>query len=388
MKKVQLIEPKFNSNLMDLIIELDYLRNKHLIGDTPINIFVQLKDIFHMLESIGSARIEGNNTTVAEYIETKFEKQEINEKLPSNIVEIQNIENAMQYIESHFKNDTNEIYPPFIINRKFISELHQLVVNNLPFPPYGEGDENSGNYRNKNVKINQSEHIPPEIHEVTNYMDDLFNFINQENKPKYDLLKMAIAHHQFVWIHPFNNGNGRTVRLLTYAMLLKAGFTKNLPRILNPTAIFCSDRDNYYNHLAIADTGTNDGILSWCEYVLKGLKTEIEKIDRLTDYRFLSKNILLPAITFSLERQYVTNDEAKILQLLIAQPIIQAIDVKKILNHNNAQTTTRHINKLIDKMMIEPIAPNKRKYRIRLNNNYLLRGIMHTLDKNNFLPIK
>lgn len=43
-------------------------------------------------------------------------------------------------------------------------------------------------------------------------MEELFDFINAEDSPKYDLLKTAIAHHRFVWIHPFGNGNGRTVK--------------------------------------------------------------------------------------------------------------------------------------------------------------------------------
>jgi len=40
-------------------------------------------------------------------------------------------------------------------------------------------------------------------------------FINKLDRPKYSLLKIAIAHHRFVWIQPFNNGNGRTVHLFT-----------------------------------------------------------------------------------------------------------------------------------------------------------------------------
>ena len=43
----------------------------------------------------------------------------------------------------------------------------------------------------------------------------------------FDLIKVAIAHHRFVWIHPFGNGNGRVVRLLTYALLIKYGFGAN-----------------------------------------------------------------------------------------------------------------------------------------------------------------
>ena len=63
--------------IADAIIALELLRYKKLSGTTPELIFRQLKHIFHMLESIGSAHIEGNNTTVADYVEsTKIEQKE------------------------------------------------------------------------------------------------------------------------------------------------------------------------------------------------------------------------------------------------------------------------------------------------------------------------
>jgi len=67
---LELKEPPFGSSLTDLIIDLNHLRKKQLGGTTPARVFFQLKGIFHMLESIGSARIEGNNTTLLEYTPT------------------------------------------------------------------------------------------------------------------------------------------------------------------------------------------------------------------------------------------------------------------------------------------------------------------------------
>jgi len=222
---LRLIEPSFSSPLTDLIIELDYLRKKQLGGSTHPKVFFQLKHIFHTLESIGSARIEGNNTTIAEYIETKLSE---NSKVPPSIKEIQNIENAMVFIEENANN-----YP---INRAFISEIHKIVVADMPPPPDGEGDTNPGEYRKINLIINKSSHMPPDWLKVEDYMNELIEFISQEHSPKYHLLKAAISHHRFVWIHPFGNGNGRTVRLFTHAMLIKAGFNVHTGRIINPTA--------------------------------------------------------------------------------------------------------------------------------------------------------
>ena len=60
-----LIRPDFDDPLTDLIIELDHQRNFVLSGTTPPEMFFQLKRLFHILESLGSARIENNRTTVA-----------------------------------------------------------------------------------------------------------------------------------------------------------------------------------------------------------------------------------------------------------------------------------------------------------------------------------
>ena len=88
---IRLVQPTFDSRLTDLVIELDHLRKKRLGGTTHPHVFFQLKSIFQTLESIGSARIEGNNTTISEFIETKLEEREyVNEQ----IQEIRNIEKA------------------------------------------------------------------------------------------------------------------------------------------------------------------------------------------------------------------------------------------------------------------------------------------------------
>ncbi len=378
---LELVEPEFCSSLTDLIIELDYLRRKQLQGSTHPKLFFQLKNIFHFLESIGSARIEGNNTTIAEYIETKLEGKR---KLPLAIQEIQNIEDAMVLVEKAVKN-----HP---IDRAFICELHKIVTKGLGLlpPPDGEGDHTPGDYRVTNLRINKASHIPPEFLRVRDYMEELVKFVNREDSPKYDLLKIAIAHHRFVWIHPFGNGNGRTVRLFTYAMLVKLGFNVDKGRIINPTAVFCSNRDAYYKYLAMADQGNREGILNWCEYVLKGLMEEIGKIDKLLDYNYLRKEILLPAIADSIKREYITEIEAKILQKAIDKQVIQAIDLKDIFSGKAGSEISRQIRRLIDKKMLvrEGEHDGNRKYLIRFDNSYLLRSVIKLLGEKSFLPLR
>lgn len=374
---LKLIEPSFGSSLTDLIIELDYLRKRPLGGSTHPKVFFQLKHIFHTLESIGSARIEGNNTTITEYIETKLTETK---NVSPSIKEIQNIEKAMAFIEETVKD-----YP---INKTFLCELHKMIVDGLLPPPDGEGDVTPGEYRKVNLKINKATHRPPEWLSVDSYMNELITFVNREDSPKYDLLKAAIAHHRFVWIHPYGNGNGRTVRLFTYAMLVKTGFNINVGRIINPTAVFCSNRNDYYTNLSEADKGTDEGIITWIEYVLKGLKEEIEKIDRLSDYDFLKREILIPSISHSLERKHITHVEAKILRKAVDRQVIQAGDVKEFFAGKADAEVSRQIRKLIDKKMLLPEKEGTRKYILRFDNNYLLRSIIKSLGEKGFLPVR
>lgn len=375
---IELFTPDFKSSLTDLIIELDYLRKKRLRGTTFPVIFFQMKNIFLVLESIGSSRIEGNNTTVAEYIETIIEgKQSKDEKS----IEIHNLEKAMGFINKNIES--------IKIDRSFVSELHKQVVEDITSTPKGEGSKNPGKYRTKNLKIAKSKHIPPDFTQVNNYMIEFFDFINKNDTSKYDLLKIAIAHHRFTWIHPFDNGNGRTVRLLTYAMLVKYGFNINIDgiQIVNPSAIFCIDREKYYSALSCADSGKKRGILKWCEYVISGLKKEIEKIDRLLDYEYLAKKILLPAISFSLERKIITNIESKILQIAIDKQIFRSSDIKSLMPNKAHTERSRILRSLKDKKMIAPIKNKTRIYSLRFYNNYLLRGIIGALTKEGFISV-
>ncbi len=376
-EKLKIIEPDFDSPLTDLIINLDYLRKKRLGGSTLPGIFFQLKEIFQWLESISSARIEGNHTTIAEFIETKI-AQHKSETKDEKIVEIRNIENAMDFIDQNVTKSK--------IDKSFLSELHKKVVSGLS--PKLEGDATPGQYRKKNIKISGAKHVPPDHTQVGDYMDELFKFINKEMPPKYDLLKIALAHHRFVWIHPFSNGNGRTVRLLTYGQLIKCKFNVKPGRIINPAAVFCNNRKKYYTLLSKADNGTRVCLLEWSQYVLKGLEQEIKKIDRLLDYKYLSRNILVPAIEFSLDRETITPAEAGILKVAVQKQLFQAHDLRDIFPGKTSLYLSRQISRLKKKGMIFPISQKGRKYLINFRNNFLLRGVIDALDSHRFLPLR
>ncbi len=372
---LQLLNPSFDSLLVDVLQELEHLRRLRLGGDTPAPLFFQLKDIFHLLESLGSARIEGNHTTLADYVETKVEG---GRSTDDHIMEVANIEKAMGYVDE-------AITAGEPISEYFIRELHALAVSELA----REGDKTPGTYRQSGVKIAQSSHLPPEALLVPDYMQELVEFINRDDPPKYGLMKVALAHHRFGWIHPFGNGNGRTVRLLTYALLIKYGFNvKDGGRVLNPTAVFCNDRERYYQMLSLADKGTPDGLEAWCLYVLNGILVELNKVDRLTSYDYLQRHILLPALSYAKARELLTDMEFRILKLAFEQKgSLKAGDLVLVNPEwSKPAQRTYQINKLLSRQLLMPAQDGAREYVVMFSNNYLLRGIIQSLRDEGFIP--
>lgn len=196
-----------------------------------------------------------------------------------------------------------------------------------------------------------------------------------------------MAHHRFAWTHPFGNGNGRVVRLLTYTLLIKYGFNvKAGGRVLNPTAVFCNDRDQYYAMLGQADTGTVAGREAWCVYVLVGMLDELRKIDRLTDAGYLIERILTPALHHARERELVTLMEEQILLATARLGVAKASDLKAAMPTLSERQRTYQIGKLIERGMLAPIREGARQYTIGFANSFLIRGVIRALSHEGFIP--
>ena len=368
---LKLLNPSFDSPLLDVLTDLEHLRRLELSGDTPAEVFFQLKHVFHLLESLASARIEGNHTTLADYLDATESPPDRSDHLQ----EIKNIEKAMRHIDE-------DVVRGAPLTEHAIRQLHELTVKDL----VREGDRSPGAYRQGRISISMSDHLPPDHLAVPSYMAELFSFINTDHQPKYDLMKVALAHHRFAWVHPFGNGNGRVVRLLTYAMLIKYGFKVNgAGRLLNPAAVFCADREKYYRMLSRADTGAEEGLEEWCTYVLTGVRDEIEKINRLANYGYLSKNVLLPAIDHSTDRQYITPVEAKVLRIAVDKQEVKSADLASAMSDMTPGQRTYQIKKLVDSGLLLPVREGARSYVLSLKNRLLLRGVVRALTSEGFI---
>ncbi|WP_407444931.1 Fic family protein [Fibrobacter sp.] len=343
----------FGSPVTTLLFKLERLRGVALTGSTPREWFFQLQRSFQLLEAIGSSRIEGNNTTILDYVTKESLPPEIRER--EGFVEIGNLEKALQFIEENREP----------IDERFICKLQKMAVEGLT----REGDPKAGRYRDAN--------------DVPALMRELVKFINKECGPQYDLLKVSVAHHQFVWIHPFRNGNGRTARLLTYAMIVRL-FNVRQPRLFNPTAVFCFDRNRYYKMLKVADSRNNEAMVQWCHFVLQGLLDELQKTEKLTDIDYVRKSILGPVLQDSLRKGVIGKDICSALQVSLEKPVFQASDLAGI--WPNTFTRSRYVRSMLEADLIAPISEGARKYYLKFAGGPLMVSLVRVLNWQGFLP--
>lgn len=367
--------PKFDSDLTKTILELEHLKNRSLKNTTSESIFLQLKNLLHAVEAVTSARIEGNHTTIASYIEKRDDDSHKNDE---QIIEISNLIDGLDFIDKYVMEEP--------ISADFIKELHRIVVGDLTH----EGDKRAGAWRDEPRYIANAEHQPPEPYDVPDLMRELIDYINNDDSEQYDLLKIAITNHRFVWIHPFGNGNGRTDRLLTYALLCKKGYiAPNRMRLFNPTAVFAGDRNKYYDMLALADDYKDEHIFEWCEYFLSGVRDEIKKSESLADADFVNKKILLPSVDRMEKAGIISRLESNILGRAIRLNTIKAGDIKDLWDRDvTSVAIAQQIKKLRDRNLIKPTKEGGREYEISFDNSELTRVTLEQMDLAGLLPIR
>ena len=372
MKRILTVNPSFDSPLVSEIFALERVRYTKLGGTTPPWLFYDLKEIMHILESVASARIEGNRTTIvgAAMDSLSSDKPAENE----DFQELRNIREAIRFIEETVGGKNSEQITPSLIR-----EIHKIITRGLT----RDGSKNPGAWRKGPVQITNSSHTPPGHLEVPSLMQGLCDYIQNDNDGKFDIIKIATAHHRFTAIHPFDNGNGCTARLLTYAMLVKNRFIDKTKRtVLNPSAIFCIDRQKYYDMLSVADKGTESGLEEWCLYVAKGIAAEIDRVNRLLDRDYAVANIIEPALKNALNSKFVSREEYEILKIAMKVDVMQAQDVKHLFGTtpSAAVQTSRVLSNMKNKKLLMVHPDFQKKYVMRFANNYLLHDVLKSMD--------
>jgi Fic family protein len=141
-----------------------------------------------------------------------------------------------------------------------IKNIHALILKEID-------NANSGKYRSENVVISGAKHIPTKHFEVGFLMQKLLVEYQKEWQAFHPVARATLLHGEFLKIHPFIDGNGRTSRLLLNFELMKQGYP--------PIIIKKEDRASYYDALDLAHTTMNYG--PFIELVSK-LVVESEKL--------------------------------------------------------------------------------------------------------------
>ena len=197
-----------------------------------------------------SNAIEGSTLTYAEtyailYNDNSFK---IEGKEPREIYEAINHKKALELVFKNLQN--NEEF-----NERFIKKLNEIINRDI---------KDTQGYRSIQVFIQGSEHIPPEPEKVPNLM--IYYIYNYNHNEQNIFAKIARYHIEFEKIHPFEDGNGRTGRLLINYELLK----NNLP----PVVITKDDRVKYFEFLRKNDS---NGLAEWIKELSSREKERMEK---------------------------------------------------------------------------------------------------------------
>ncbi|MFZ7261221.1 Fic family protein [Avibacterium avium] len=192
---------------------------------------------FNLKYNQSSNAIEGNQLTLNE-TRVLLEKGITAKGKPfKDHLDIINHKSAIDYLMDIVrKNET--------LSEKNILEFNYLLLKGTKDEYY------AGKIRNAPVTIEGSEHIPPQPYLVQSRLDNMIityndRIANANNDEKINLI--ANLHAEFVNIHPFTDGNGRTGRLLMNFELLKHGY----PLSIIPD----SERMEYYEALSEYDKG-------------------------------------------------------------------------------------------------------------------------------------
>jgi Fic family protein len=203
--------------------------------------------------------------------------------------EVLNYNNALVFLN----NEIQKTKEPDISNT-VIHRIHQLVMDGLT--PKGQ----LSGYRKDPVFVNDPKlgktiYWPPDQQDVQELMGELVDFVNHKRNSIDPLILSGVFHKQFVIIHPYIDGNGRTVRLITKALLASMGldtfnlfsfenyYNSNVTKYFE----FVGERGNYY------DLVDNIDFTPWLVYFTGGIIDELLRVSKELDRESLTPQTAL-----------------------------------------------------------------------------------------------
>lgn len=220
-----------------------------------IEIKEKLDQAFDIDFTYNSTTIEGNTLSLIETKALIEDKVSIGGKKLREIYEVINHNKAFKYVKKYIEKRER-------LDEDKIKDIHEILTENIM---------QGGIYRNTDVVITGASHIPPTPNDMYNQLRFFFQDLN-ENSKKMNVMEFAAwTHAEFVKIHPFIDGNGRTARLIMNYQLMFGGYL--------PISIKFEDKLNYYSALDLyATTGDLQAFITLIEELEEKRLDDMNKI--------------------------------------------------------------------------------------------------------------
>lgn len=244
------LERKIDVNIKCLNEKMEiYQKGKKFIDIDSLSSYD--KD-FELTFTHDSTAIEGNTLTLMETKVVLEDGVSIGGKELREIYEVINHKKAYGYVKKCIADGKN-------LDEKIVKDIHAILTENIIV---------GGVYRNQEVKISGAGHIPPVGNDMYIQIKKFYDDLKWKQKELNPIEYAAWTHAEFVRVHPFIDGNGRTSRLLMNYQLMNSGFL--------PVSIAKETRLDYYN--ALEDYAVNGKLDQFADLV-----AELEE-KRLDEY--------------------------------------------------------------------------------------------------------
>lgn len=253
--------------------------------------------------------------------------------------ELLNYKKAMDFISKYLGKEDP-------ITEGLIRELHKILVKGVR-----GGQADPGNYRRvQNYVVNSRTreviYTPPAPLEVPHLMREFAEWLNRPEDIS-SILIAGIAQFQFVHIHPFLDGNGRTARILSTLILYKTGY--DFKRLFTISEYYDKDRPSYYR--AIQSVRKNNMDMScWLEYFVEGLKSQMAEIQG-KGKRIIKREALFKKLgTLSLNKR-----QEKALTYIVNEGRISVNEYQNVIK-TIRKTAQRDLGDLVKKEILKVVA--------------------------------
>ncbi len=239
------------------------------------------------------------------------------------------------------------------IDTELIKSLHHELMQGIEIKDLGEFRDSGVFVGHRTATEIVVKHNPPfhTAREIESALAEIFGWAMSDD-PTHPLIKAGIIHHQFVYVHPFLDGNGRLGRILTSYYLLLKNYEVAKYFILDD--YYDIDRHLYSDTLHLADTGDET---EWLEYFLEGIAHSLQAaLARINEL----KNPAVEDVTGE-KRVLVTAREEYVLQVVIEKKAIKTTDIQENLSVTRQQAHSL-LASLVKKGILQKFGITKTSY--------------------------